>query len=619
MKITDSININFKKLKARKSKALFLIIPITILAGLSVIVSSQIMNIKNAVDEAVFGTIENQSRVLQITKDNTSDNNDPRQFLNPQETQFSESDVETIESIDNVESAVIDSALPIQNLNTSDLFDGKTISLSNLTGISPELASLYTDRSFEYTDSEAIPIVINATNFVENYEDWGGETEIEINMEDMRQRREAGTEDSQSGNTIENQSPNKTRNIEYNKDDLIGKEFTVSVGGFEADSTFTTERTDTGMKFVKLTQDELDEKEATRNETISKYWDYDKLKTPITYKFVVVGVLEDSSTRSSYIPVDAGNQIIHDYIQHQLDSRNSTEISTDVLNSTYLGLTYDGTELSSAGNVFGTLRGRFGPGLGIGPGGGDFRPDDHGSQSTTTTTTASESYTVPGLVIETTDEDSPEVVGLYTDADVYTKAFHYGQTVTLIITDASKRDSVIKALNDNGYAYQDFGNQDVISNLQSSLNKATIGFTALFILFIIGVILLTMSKFVSESRKEIGIFRAIGMTKMDIKVMFVLQALLYTGIGYAVGLIIGICLNAVSSPLINSWFQNFVNSTLSQTYGVVNQVSTTAFSSVNWFALIAYTIVLIIVAFIISLIPATRASNVSPVEAITGE
>jgi putative ABC transport system permease protein len=133
------------------------------------------------------------------------------------------------------------------------------------------------------------------------------------------------------------------------------------------------------------------------------------------------------------------------------------------------------------------------------------------------------------------------------------------------------------------------------------------------------IVIITMGKFVSDSTKEIGIFRAMGVKKGGVFTMFVLQALLYSLVGYCGGVGLGVLANVGLASVVNKWFDQVVVSSISETYNVVNTVESSVFTHVDWSSVGLFTGLLFAVVFIISLIPAMKASSVSPVEAIKGE
>lgn len=619
MKISEIFWINTKKLKKRTKRALFLIVPVGILMILSVVISSQISNIQTAINSSVFGTINEQNTLIQVESESmgsTSGQSSTGGFGGGQmdfssmgksgfeSNEFSSSDIEVISNIDNVESVNLMSEVPVDNITTADLFTDEEISISSLIGLDSETASLYTEEDFTYTEGEAIPIILNASDFTITTENWDEDGTISLNKSDDSENGEAPSERI---------SAYKSEALDYDKEDLIGQTITISVGGLEDLQNYETTMEEDGPVMTKLSDEEMAEKEEERADTISEYWDYDKISQKLEYTFVVVGVLESSSDRNSYIPSAFADVLMNDYISNQLDALivDPEDVDTDVLNADFTGLTYDGYELSSNGvGMMSQMMGRMGGGMGM------SAPDDS-SSGEERTFSMSDSISIPGLVIEVDDDD--EVVGIYTDTNVYSEAEKYATTLTVKINSVSNRDQVIEDINDAGYAVQDTSNMGVFGELQKTLSSVSTGLIIGFVILVAGVVVLTMSKMVSESTKEIGIFRAIGLKKGEISLMFILQAVMYVFIGYVIGVLLGILINMGISGIISSWFGNFVDSTVSQTYGVVQSVESSVFLSINWSAIVMYSALLLGISLLVSFLPARSAASVSPVVAINNE
>jgi len=585
MKLFDAFRINIKKLQFRTSKALFLIIPITFLVALSIIISSQVKNFQTATDESIFGEIEEESTVLEVVYQVESSGDFRQMFM--QENKFTETELATIKSIDSVSNASMNYSIPIRTITTSDLFSEKTMSFGEIIALDESMAGLYTTEEFTYTEGEAVPIILNANTFIERYEDWGGQDEFTVDMRAARDSRE----------DIHSITPMKSRAIEYGKDDLIGKKFDITFGGLDDVGNFEVERDMGVVTFTKLTEDEIAERENARKESIGTYWNYDAIAEGITYTFKVVGVIESEDSRATYVPEDFASTVMADYIDSQLASRTDTELPNDLLDATYTGLTYDGTELSSG----------FGGGMGSGFG----RPHQLMGDN--------ESYSIPGLVIEVSEEDSNEVLGIYDDTEVFDDAVKTGDTISIKINSIFDRNQVVDDLNSLGYAYQDVNKLDVFENLQKTLNQVSVGVIIAFIVLTIAVIILTMSKFVSESTKEIGIFRAVGFTKGNILTIFLSQSLLFTAVGYLLGVLIGTAGNVGVSSFMGNWFDSLVTNTIRESYNVVNDVDYSIFTGLDVVSIGILSAILLIVTIVISFIPAIKASNVSPVEAIKNE
>lgn len=620
MKLKDILLINVKKLKTKTNKAMFLIIPIFVLVLLSVIFSSQIKNIQSAISESVFGTIEDTYTLIKVSTQSSTmggSNFDPSAMFNStssvEENRYSSLDLEVVSELNNVSSTSLEYVLPISNIETDDLFDGKDVELDSLTTLSTDTAQLYTTEDFTYTEGEAIPIILTSSSLVYEYEDWGDSTTITMDSSSLKR--------DEGGSPMQRLSFLKSEAIEYDTESLIGTTFTLNIGSLDDIQDYTTDRSSGTMTITKLTDEELAAKIQERKDAISEYWDYDAVSTPLTYTFVVVGVIDDSQSMGSstaYIPENFADTLMTAYIAKEINARTAT-ISTDVLNSTFTGITYDGVELTtSTRGMAGQMMRRM--------------EDMQNSSSSTTTPPAmpsddeggrgfgsfdSSGYLIPGLVIEVDDENA--VVGAVDDANVYTNSTKYSDSMNVIIDSVTNRASVVEALNDAGYAFQDNDDVDVFDKLQSTLNTVSKVFMVSFIVLVGAIVALTMSKFVSESIREIGIFRAIGMRKSAILIMFITQSILYVLIGYLGGVLLGVGLNFAAGYFVSGWFSNFLTETVAKTFNVVNTVGTDVFFGLSWSSIGIYTALLIGISSIISIIISLNASKVSPVEAIKNE
>ncbi len=617
MKLKDILLINLKKLKTKTGKALFLIIPIFVLVLLSVIFSSQIKNVESAISESVFGTIEETYTLIKVsTQSSTTSggNFDPSAMFNSsssaEENRYSNLDLEVVSELDNVSSASLEYVLPISNIETDDLFEGKNVELDSLTTMSADTAEIYTTEDFTYTEGEAIPIILTSSSLVYEYEDWGDSTSITMDSSSLKR--------DEGGSPMQRLSFLKSEAIEYDKDSLIGTTFSLNIGSLDDIQDYTTSRSSGTMTITKLTDEELVEKIQERQDAISEYWDYDSVSTPLTYTFVVVGVIDDSQSVGSstaYIPENVADTFMTAYISKEINARIA-DIDTDVLNSTFTGITYDGVELTT------NTRGMMGQMM--------RRMEDMQSSSSTATPPTrpdgegmgfgafdSSGYLIPGLVIEVDDDNA--VVGAVSDANVYTNSTKYSDSMDVVINNVANRTSVVEELNDAGYAFQDNDDVDVFDKLQSTLNTVSKVFMISFIGLVGAIVALTMSKFVSESIREIGIFRAIGMRKSAVLVMFITQSIIYVLIGYLGGVLLGVGLNFAAGYFVSGWFSTFLTDTVAKTFNVVNTVGTDVFFGLSWSSIGIYTALLIGISSIISVIISMNASKVSPVEAIKNE
>ncbi|MFA6391523.1 MAG: FtsX-like permease family protein [Patescibacteria group bacterium] len=629
MKFSYINKINLKKLKLYRGKSLFLIIPITLLMMLGILVSSQSANIISASEEAILGTAKEQSRLIELSSVQTAGgpgaNEGFMRIIRGGSSDYKAGDLETVKTINNVESASLNVAVPIDLAVSGDLASGMEVSIGGIKGLNENLAALYTDQDFDYVEGEPIPIILNANSLAYQFEDWQGRDEVTIDFTQARGQRGMG----ENIEEVQSSLPFKTEALDYEKDDLVGSVITIEFGGLADVQTFEQEFTGSGILFRKLTDEQIQTAENERAEAIDKYWDYEKIKEPISYQFVVAGVLEADTNFSTYIPEQFANKLVKEYIQNQLDARNDTTITTDDLNSVYTGMTFDGLELGGSGG--GTIGG-FGA---VGGVGGMMRAPATGAGLNVEVDAAEElqdTYAIPGLVIETEREEgdtdafrsqmlgsSGEVIGIYENTSVYEEAVKTSDTMLIKINNTENRSQVVKDLNDLGFAYQDLNDLEVFAELQSTLNNVTTVLTISFIILSAIIIVLTMGKFVSESKKEIGVFRAIGATKRDIKQLFMSQAIMYTLIGYLFGAALGILLVLLIAKPVQLWFDGFIKNTIEETFAVVQNTSAGTFTGIDWQMFGIYTALLIVIAAVVSIIPATRASNVSPVQAISNE
>lgn len=613
MKLKDILLINIKKLKTKTKKALFLIIPIFVLITLSVILSSQIKNIQAAAANSVFGTIAQKFTLIEVQTEQTAF--DPSKAFNTtssvEDNRFSALDETTISTISGIKSVSLQTTLPVKNAKTTDLFADKTVNFSSLSTLDATAASIYTTSDFSYTEGEAVPIILNASALTTSTEDWGDKTEITMDTSSITRGQ---------GGMAQRLSFLKTEAITYDKDSLIGTTFTMQIGGLDSIQDYTMDRSSGTMVIKKLTDEEMSTKVAERKTAISTYWDYDKISTPITYTFVVVGIVDDNTANTTYIPENFADTLVNDYIAHEISARNGTTIPTTVLNSTFSGVTYDGVEVKTSSNgMMGQMARRMESNSSSGNTNNGGTPPERPTEGGLGFggEFGSKGYYIPGLVIQV--DSSNNVTGVVSDSNVYATSTKYGDYLDVVIDNVVNRTAIIEAINDAGYAYQDTDDVAVFDKLQNTLNTISTIFMISFIVLVSALVAFTMSKFISESIREIGIFRAIGMRKNSILAMFISQSLLYVLIGYVAGIGLGIGLNFVAGYFVSGWFNTFLTETVAKTFNVVNTVDKSIFSGINFTSIGIYTALLIGISSIIAIITSLSASKVSPVEAIKNE
>ena len=143
-------------------------------------------------------------------------------------------------------------------------------------------------------------------------------------MGDPSTRENTDTATEQQQGPMNRITIEKTEALEYSKDALIGKTFTISFGGLDKISDYTTsiDRDTRTMTITKLTDDEYNKKIEERKTAISKYWDYDKISTPITYTFVIAGIDENESSTNNYIPESFANVLMNAYLTNEINANS---------------------------------------------------------------------------------------------------------------------------------------------------------------------------------------------------------------------------------------------------------------------------------------------------------
>ena len=605
MSLSSLFSLIFKKLSVKTSKALFLIVPVAVLTSLALILFSQASNFQKATADAVFGTIANQSTVIQITKTQTQEGGGfggggGRGGI---ESLFSTDDIEIIKNIPNVTSSAINYTLPINSIKTKNLVDKSVVDMSSITVATPEIGALYTTEKFEYVEDKTIPIILNSLSLTETYEDWGGKDSIVI-PRPQRGQGFPGAANNNQRNSFRDLLPIKSQAITLTKDQLMGKEFDIEFGSLDVLPSFKATTEADNLVYTKLSQADIQATENARKDAISKYWDYTKITTPLTYKFKVVGYIKSDNKRSMYVPELFAEKLMSKLIFNQEGARNATPIQVSELGVTYRGITYNGTTLNTTqgnNNRVGQI-----------PGG----PRE--LNGTTQVQPVVPAVTIPGLVIQS-DPGTNNIIDVIKDNEVFSKASKTSQNLTVKFNDINNKEQVIKDLNSKGFTYVDTSNSSVFKNIEGTINNI-LKFTPLaFGLLIAAVLGLNMAKTVSEGKKEIGIMRALGFTKGNIVSLFGFQGIIYTLIGTFFGFLIGLVGNFIIANFSYSRFQDLVGKTVTETFGVTPKIELAQFQSFDFGNSFKLGLLLLILTILISLLFSYRASNISPVEAIKAE
>jgi len=661
MNFFQAQKLGLKKIRFSKGKSLFVIIPIALMFAIIVVAASEATNLITVAHNSIFSPIQSQNQVLELNKSSSSRPQDV--FNGTADSGYTTTDNTLISGIANVEQVSMISTLPITNIKTTDLFSDNTITITNIAGLNPEYAKLYTSGDFQYQEGQPIPIILNANDFIVGYQDWQGKTEIAVDYTKVT--------DPTQADALTAQSPQKTKALSYNRADLIGKTITVEFGGLDAIAIISQESTTTGFKYTQKTQDAITAEIAARKTALEKYWDYTRISTPISYTFLVVGISEGTDKTMTFVPATFAQKLMQDYVSYEASARNTTAIPSADQNATYLGLVYDGVTVKSdtTSTLYAGIRNQVtsqvtgqinninsqidnqnsqigsanaqnrrlarefnnsaNSGGGDGPPGGDFRrtfrmPSLQTIGSVSKIDAANikitypgqaTTYNIPGLIYSK-DRTSNEITGEYTGFTATQAVPLQSSTILIKIKDIASRDQVVTDLNAKGYNYQDFSQYKQYDKLESYL-YLILEIGSLVFMVVTGLfILINMAKFVSEGRKEIGIFRAIGANKGDIRLIFMQQSLSFIIISILAGSVIGIIAVVGLSNVMVGSAQSFINSAVGSSVILSGNIVTANFLNFDYRTILIYAGGLLLVTLIVALIPSSQAARVSPVEAI---
>lgn len=143
----------------------------------------------------------------------------------------------------------------------------------------------------------------------------------------------------------------------------------------------------------------------------------------------------------------------------------------------------------------------------------------------------------------------------------------------------------------------------MLSTIEVYINlvtKVLAGIAAISLLVSALMIIVTMSMSVADRTKEIGILRALGESKRDIRRLFTSEAL-----------IIGLA-SATLASLMAFSAQIAFNSLLSK-------ITKFAFIQISLTNIISCFVISVIIALIAAILPARHAANLNPIEALAGE
>jgi putative ABC transport system permease protein len=134
-----------------------------------------------------------------------------------------------------------------------------------------------------------------------------------------------------------------------------------------------------------------------------------------------------------------------------------------------------------------------------------------------------------------------------------------------------------------------------ISGLKNILNILYVLLALSIVVSVFGIVnTLVLSVF--ERTREIGMLRAVGMTRRQVRRMIRQESVIVALIGAVIGIVLGIVLGAL----------------------LVARIDFIVFS-IPWTSLVTFAIAAVIVGIVAAILPARRAAKLNPLEAISYE
>lgn len=475
----------------------------------------------------------------------------------------------------------------------------------SLSGVSAEFAKLYSPEEFQYIEGQPIPVLINPTNIYGVEYAWNGQSTLELDYAD--------TKDLESRQKYYSLGePEK----------LIGTTFRAEFGAFPGfpeafdEQSFGSSFGPPKSKLIKLTDQDRDILQRRVKEIYGPYWDVQKLSVPTTFEFKIVGLLQSNSMGSSgqvYAPNDAIPAIWNAMYSKQIGARTAKALDKEFLSTEQSKIEVSDGYIPDTSAFFYTS------------------PSWMKDESVSAWEVDISQIRVPALLVEPAkNARGQNEYRVFGASSIDSTNFQQSGAIVKLKS-SEDRDEYVKFLNDNGFYYFDNSPVAMIKGIRKGANVFVTWLTIILGTVVAFILLITMSRFVADSRKEIGVWRAIGATRLDIIQLVLVRMGLLLLIGIGFGVAIGYGISAVlASAIVNSVNEvagainpygfgggNFLGQIiLSFLGGQVPELEITKLLAPNWQLLASRLGLLAFITMLVGLIPALRAARISPVTAI---
>jgi ABC-type lipoprotein release transport system permease subunit len=471
----------------------------------------------------------------------------------------------------------------------------------NLSGTSAEYAKLYTPEPFKYGDGQPIPVLINPSSIAANTYNWDGKNTLDIDY--------GNAKDAQGKSSY-------VQLVEGEK--LVGTTFKVNFGTFPNWPEAFEEQTMNGFgppksKLTKITDSDKDIIMKRLKEIYGEYWDISKFNESVTAEFKVVGVLNGQTAAQALIPNEAIPAIWNKLYARQLAARTTKAIDKEVLSSDSGKVeVVDGFISENAGMTYST-------------------PTWQKSPEVSAWQVDISQIGIPGLLVEPTKNAKGQNEYKPFEQPIVGEQNFKKSAAIVKLKSADDREAYMTFLKDNGMQIYDNSPVAIIKSVRKGANIFVTWLTIILGTIVAFILLTTVSRFVADSRKEIGVWRAIGAKRIDITVLVLVRMLILLAFGVFVGVAIGYGLSALIARSIVSSVNSYTGSInvysptggnflgsliVGMLGGEVPKLELVKLLAPNWPLLLSRLGILSLITLVVGLIPASRASRISPVTAI---
>ncbi len=601
---------SLRKYRRKKVRTFFGIAPTLLLFIFIVLLSGLVKSLDVFVHDRVLSKVEQKEQIIELDRSRGGfagppEGADPRSDAKDMNA-YLPADLEKIKRSAHVVDAQPERPLPAALVTTKDLAPGKELQLPALVAAPADLARIYGAEGFKFEPGKPVPVIINRAVFNHQYLDFGGKTDIVIESKDQGDMAK-----------MRDLHPRKGKFLSelYSREKLIGKTFTVSVGGLPRPPQYTEKNEFDGTSpkttIHKLSPAELQAEAKKQRDKVNPYWNSGALQKGVAVQFKIVGVNDSLDTQTSFIPVEAGSDILQKLYALQRSARTTAPLPDEAYASAFTGL-----RLTKDGQI--TSSGPFE----IAPELLPAKHEDKGGAPPVGVPAqfGGESIAIPGWVYRfATVNNAPK------PSEVKNFAFKPEslpiKAVAVKIDDAGNREKAQKALAEAGFAEaQNSGSlTTILRGMREGMNTAL--FWIVVVLTVINSLILiaAVSRTVADAQREIGVYRALGARKRDIRKLYVVFAALQTAIGIGVGLLLGLLLIFPLSHFLASKVQHILPiepGSADGAFGFNLKVTPADLQHIDWSQILLYSGGLLLATVLVSLIPAARAARISPVEAI---